>query len=113
MRPRALINFIGTCWARLPIADVLLYTETDETYYLFLLKSRTQAYLQVLSHSTLTSEWRILPADQPITDLQVFTPRRSGIEYYIEHHGDRFFIVTNDNALNFRLMSTPVDATSR
>ncbi len=95
-----------------PTQDVLLYTESDETYYLFLLKSRTQAYLQVLSHSTLTSEWRILPADQPYTALQVFTPRRLGIEYYIEHHGDRFFIVTNENALNFRLLSTPVDATS-
>jgi len=95
-----------------PAQDVLLYTESDETYYLFLLKSRSHAYLEVLSHSTLTSEWQILSADQPTADWQVFAPRRSGIEYGIEHHDDRFFVVTNENALNFRLMSTPVDATS-
>ncbi|MBI5566238.1 MAG: S9 family peptidase [Chloroflexi bacterium] len=95
-----------------PAQDVLLYTESDETYYLFLLKSRSRAYLQILSHSTLASEWQILPADQPTADWQVFAPRRPGIEYSIEHHGDRFLVVTNENALNFRLMATPVTATS-
>lgn len=95
-----------------PAQDEVLYTESDETYYLFLLKSRSQAYLEVFSHSTLTTEWRILPADRPYDDLRVFAPRRSGVEYSIEHHGDRFFVVTNENALNFRLMSTPIEATS-
>ncbi len=95
-----------------PAQDVLLYHEADETYYLFLLKSRSQAYIEALSHSTLTTEWRILPADQPLGDFQVFAPRRSGIEYAIEHHGDRFFVETNENALNFKLMATPVTATT-
>ena len=96
-----------------PAQDVLLYHEADETYYLFLLKSRSRSHLMVLSHSTLTTEWRILPADQPLAELRVFTPRRLGHEYYIEQHGDRFFIVTNDDALNFKLMSTPATATDR
>ena len=91
---------------------MLLYTESDETYYLFLLKSRSQAFIEILSHSTLTSEWRVLSADQPTGELRIFAPRRSGVEYLIEHHTDRFFVVTNENALNFRLMSTPVEATS-
>ncbi len=95
-----------------PGQDVLLYHEADETYHLFLLKTRSQAYLAISSHSTLTTEWRILPADQPQGEFRVFAPRRQGIEYYLEHHGERFFIVTNENALNFKLMATPVDAPS-
>jgi oligopeptidase B len=96
-----------------PAHDVLLYHEADETYYLFLFKSRSHSHLMVLSHSTLTTEWRILPADQPLAELRVFTPRRSGHEYYIEPHGDRFFVMTNDDALNFKLMSAPAAATDR
>ncbi len=95
-----------------PAQDVLIYHEADETYDLSLLKSRSEKYLAAFSHSTLTSEWRILPADQPYGTWHVFAPRRPGIEYSIEHHGERFFVVTNDRALNFKLMETPVDATS-
>ncbi len=95
-----------------PAQDVLLYHEADETYYLFPIKFRSEKYIAALSYSTLTSEWRILPTDQPDASFRVFAPRRPGIEYYIEHHGDRFFVVTNENALNFKLMTTPEEATS-
>jgi oligopeptidase B len=95
-----------------PAQDELIYHEADETYYLFLLKSRSEQYLMAFSHSTLTFEWRILPADQPRGEWRIFAPRRAGIEYSIEHHGERFFVLTNENALNFKLMDTPVDATS-
>jgi oligopeptidase B len=95
-----------------PAQDELIYHEADETYYLFLLKSRSEKYLMAFSHSTLTHEWRILPADQPLGEWRVFAPRRPGIEYLVEHHGGRFFILTNENALNFKLMETPVEATA-
>jgi oligopeptidase B len=94
-----------------PAQDELLYHETDDAYFLFLHKSRSGAYLAVESHSTLTSEWRILPADAPHTAPRLFQARRPGLEYYIEHHGRRFFIVTNEQAQNFKLMETPVEAT--
>ena len=95
-----------------PAQDELIYHEADETYYLFLGKSRSEKYLWAFSHSTLTHEWRILPADQPHGEWRVFAPRRTGIEYSIEHHGERFFVLTNEQAQNFRLMETPVEATS-
>jgi oligopeptidase B len=95
-----------------PAQDELIYHEADEAYYLFLLKSRSEQYLMAFSYSTLTHEWRILPADQPRGEWHVFAPRRAGIEYGIEHHGGRFFVLTNENALNFRLMETPVDETT-
>jgi oligopeptidase B len=95
-----------------PASDRMLHHEADETFWLFLDKSRTQSYVTLLSHSTLTREWQTLDADNPNSPFQVFAPRRRGVEYGIEHHGSRFFIVTNENATNFKLMETPAHATS-
>lgn len=95
-----------------PATDELLYTEVDDTFYLFVLKSRSQAYILTRSHSTITEEWRYLPADEPHGELRVFDARRRGIEYLVEHAGDRFFVIQNENAPNFNLMETPLDATS-
>ena len=64
-----------------------------------------------MSYATNTREWRILKADEPLGELRVFDARREGVEYAIEHHGERFFVVTNEGALNFKLMETPVEAT--
>ncbi len=96
-----------------PSEDVLLYEERDETYFLFLMKSRSDEYILAHSHSTTTDEWRILRDDGKSDEFHIFQPRRKGIEYQIDHLGERFFIVTNEEALNFKLMETPVEATSR
>jgi oligopeptidase B len=94
-----------------PQEDTLVYHEADEAYFLFLFKTRSQAYITTRSHAMTTDEWRILPADEPQGELRLFDARRKGIEYSIEHLGERFFVVTNENALNFKLMETPIDAT--
>jgi oligopeptidase B len=93
--------------------DQLLYEECDETFFLWLTKSRSQAFIQANSQSTMTDEWRILPADGASTDFKIFQARRAGIEYQIEHAGDRFFIITNENAQNLKLMETPIHATTK
>ena len=108
LRPYQLFRHVlGTDTAQ----DALLYHEADETYFLFVYKSRSQAYITIFSLSTLTTEWRLLPADQPRSQPRLFQARRSGVEYYLEHQGERFWVVTNENALNFKLMETPADAT--
>ena len=96
-----------------PSQDVMVYHESDQNFYLYLKKTRSRAYLAAFSYSTLTHEWRIISADQPEADFQIFEPRQRGIKYHIEHQGDHFWILTNEDALNFRLMRTPVSATSR
>lgn len=95
-----------------PASDPLLYHEADEQYFLFVTKSRSRAYILAWSHSYTADEWRILPADQPDADFQVFHPRQRGLEYSLEHHGGYFFVRTNLDAVNFRLMKTPVGATA-
>jgi oligopeptidase B len=95
-----------------PAGDHMLFHEADETFWLILDKSRTQSYITLLSRSTLTREWQTLDADNPRSVFQIFAPRRRGLEYDIEHHESRFFIVTNENATNFKLMETPAHSTA-
>ena len=65
------------------------------------------------SSHTLSNEYRVLRADRPDGEFRVFLPRERGHEHSIDHVGDHFYIRTNDDARNFRLMRTPVDRTAR
>ncbi|MBN1666138.1 MAG: S9 family peptidase [Anaerolineales bacterium] len=94
-----------------PAQDELVYEEADETFFLFLGKTRSQAYLTAYSRSTITTEWAILPANQPADQFQVFTPRQRGHEYEIEHHNERFYVLSNQDAQNFKLLATSQDHT--
>ena len=65
------------------------------------------------STSQVTSECRFLRAETPNDEPLMIEPRRHGIEYSVDHQGDRFVILTNDGARNFRLMSAPFDSPGR
>ena len=91
--------------------DVTVYHEKDPSYYIGVYKSKSDDYIIIYNSSTLVSDYQILKADDPQGSFKQFTPRGSKHEYSIEHYGDKFYIVTNRDAVNFRLMETPVDAT--
>ena len=65
------------------------------------------------SNQTLSTEYRVLEANNPQGEFKIIQPRERNHEYGIDHYGDKFYIVTNWNAKNFRLMETSVDATSK
>lgn len=90
----------------------LVYEEPDDTYFVNIYKSRSRKFLWLHIHSTLTSEFRYLRAAQPTATPKVFSERQTGVEYSIKDAGDRFFILTNHQAQNFRLMEAPYDKTS-
>jgi oligopeptidase B len=92
-----------------PSSDALVYFEADESFFLDVHRTRSRRYLflDIASHST--SEVRFLDADNPEGHFRVVQPREPGIEYTVAHHGDRFFITTNDGAPNFRLVQGPVE----
>jgi oligopeptidase B len=92
-------------------ADVMVYDEVDETYGTFVYKSKSKKYIIIGSSSTLTDEYRILGSTDPLGQFIVFQPRQRDIKYDIAHYGDRFYIRTNYQAQNFRLMECPVDKT--
>ncbi len=92
--------------------DVLIYEEKDETFGTYVTKSKSEKYLVIGSYSTLTTEYQLLEADNPMGDFHVFQPRVRDLEYSIAHFENHFYIVTNkDGATNFKLMKTPVDQT--
>jgi len=93
-----------------PSEDVLVYQEDDESFFLSVGKTRSRAYILLNLGSMVTSEIHYLDANQPTAEFQLFQPRQQGIEYSIEHHSNRLYIVTNEEAINFKLMSTPVES---
>ena len=96
-----------------PTEDALVHEEADETFSCFVTKTRSRRYLTIASRHTLTSKVRVLEADDPTGEFRVFLPRERGHEYSLDHHADHFYVRTNWDAQNFRLMRTPVDRTAR
>ena len=96
-----------------PAQDVMIYHESDDTFIPFVYKSKSDKYIIQGSYHTLMREYRILEADNPTGDFRIFEPRLRDLEYSIEHHGDRFYIVTNLDAKNFRLMECPEGRTGK
>jgi oligopeptidase B len=96
-----------------PVADdVLVYEEKDETFDCFVHTEKSEKYIIISSSQTLCDEYRYLASDQPLGEFTLFAPRRRGLEYDITHYGDRFYIRTNRDAENFKIMATPVTATT-
>ncbi|MCR9171870.1 MAG: S9 family peptidase [bacterium] len=96
-----------------PDKDKLVYHEEDETFSCAVYKSKSSAYIMIGSFQTLSTEIRFIDADNPNGEWKVILPRERNHEYSVDHSGDHFYITTNDNAKNFKLVKTPVDATSR
>ncbi|MCI5083455.1 MAG: S9 family peptidase [Saprospiraceae bacterium] len=92
--------------------DVEVYHEEDPTFLAYAFKSKSKKYIIIASVARLTSEYRVLSADDPMGDFRIIQPRVRELEYNIAHFEDRFYIRTNLNARNFRLMVTPEDKTT-
>jgi len=93
--------------------DVLIYEESDESYFLSVGRTRSQAYIIMSLGSKITSEIHYLDANNPNDNFQVIHPRQQGMEYDLEHHKDYFYIVTNDEAVNFKLVKAPIATPSK
>lgn len=91
--------------------DAVVYTEKDKSNYIGVGKTKSEKYIVIASSATMSSEYLILDADKPEGKFEVFQPRMKDVLYDVDHQGDKFLIVTNKDALNFRLMETPVGQT--
>ena len=90
-----------------PTSDVLIYEEKDPTFGISLDLSKSRKFMLLNLEGEHTTEVRYLEVDQPTSALKVIEPRRRGVTYDVDHTGDTFFIRTNFDAPDFRLMSTP------
>lgn len=101
---KALKHVLGTSVNQ----DPTVYEEQDARFFLEISKSRNEKLIFVSVESELSSEVRFLDADRPDGQLTLVRPRENNLLYEVENHGDRFFIVTNENAKNFKIIETPV-----
>jgi oligopeptidase B len=93
--------------------DKLVYEEIDEEFGCYISKTKSKKYITIGSFQTLSSEYRYLDANDPNGEFKVFLPREAEHEYSIDHYQDKFYIRTNWQAKNFRLMETPVTKTGK
>ncbi len=91
-------------------ADPLVYREDDDTFSTYVGKTTSDAYLVIGSSQTLTTEYRVLDADDPDGAWRVVQPRQRDHEYHVDHLDGHFYIRTNLDAPNFRLVRAPEDA---
>lgn len=96
------------------VDDRLVFIEEDETFHTYVYKSKSRKYLIIGSSSTQTSEYQILPANNPEGNFKIFQPRERNLEYSIAHYNDSFYIITNkDGATNFKVQKTLETATTK
>ncbi len=93
--------------------DVLVHHEADETFSTFVYKTKSDKYIMIGSGSTLSDEYRFLDADNPEGEFLILQERERELEYSVGHFGDKFYIRTNLDAKNFRLVETAITATSK
>lgn len=93
--------------------DVLVHEESDERFFVGIGRTRSDRYLAIGASSKVTSEVRVLEADDPTGEFRVVWPRETGVEYSLEHAivagQDRFLMMHNRDAVNFMLESVPAE----
>ena len=94
-------------------ADKLIFEEKDDTFSCYVYKSRSDAYIMIGSYQTLSTEMQYLDANNPNSKFKIIQPREKDLEYSVDDYKGHFYIRTNLNAKNFKLVKTPVNATSK
>ena len=94
-------------------SDKMVYHEKDDTFYNGVYRSKSGDYIIIYNQSTLVSDFHILNADKPDGDFVNFSPREKEHEYSIDHYQDKFYIISNWDAKNNRLMETSETKTSK
>ncbi len=100
---------LGTSWGQ----DDVVYEEMNPEFFVYVSKSKDERYLFVEITGAITSECHILDARKPEGEFQLIQERTRGVEYSVEPHGDRLFVLTNDTQMNFRIAETPLSQPSK
>ena len=93
--------------------DVLVFEEKDETFNCFVYKTKSDAFIVIGSNQTLSSEFRFLDANNPEGEFKIVQPREKDLKYGLDHYGDHFYLRTNLEAENYKLVKTPIAATTK
>lgn len=97
-----------------PTDDPVIYEEPEDGFFLDVSDTQSGDYILIVSASQTTSEVRYLSASSHDTSAKLIAPRENGIEYYVDHHDDDFYIYTNaDGAVDFKIAKAPISSPGR
>ncbi len=92
-----------------PATDRLIYEEADPGFFMDVAGTRLNDWIMIGINDHETSEYRLLPASDPLAEPVLVKAREEGVQYDLEAGGDVFFILTNSGgAKDFRIMTAPV-----
>jgi len=86
----------------------LIFEETDERFRVGVGRSRSREWMFLVSGSHTTSESRCLRAADPRGEWRMIAEREANHEYDVAHHGDVFYVRSNQTGRNFALFTAPV-----
>ncbi len=92
--------------------DPIIHDEVDDSYYVSVSRTKSKKYVTIGLWSTLTSEVLAVDAFAPTGEFKPIVPRKDGHEYDVSHHGDYFYIRSNEGATNFRVVRAPIGNTA-
>ncbi|ATH06775.1 hypothetical protein BIY24_02110 [Halobacteriovorax marinus] len=96
-----------------PSEDTILYTEESGEYFVHCSKSNDKEFIFFISAGSISSEYSYISANAPKAAVSLVSKRAENYEYDVDHYNGEFFILTNDEHQNFRLVKCPVDKCSK
>jgi len=97
-----------------PSKDVMVFEEKDNRYYIGVYRTKSKKFIGIYSSmNQVSTEFRLLEAAHPTGSFTIFEPRKENFQYSIEHFNDKFYVLTDWDAPNFRLMETPESKTAK
>lgn len=95
-------------------ASSLVYEEADDGFFVNVGKTEGDTYVVINASGHTTSEVRLIDANAPLSDAMLVAERETDVEYSLTEAGGRFYILTNaGGAVDFKIMSAPLDAPQR
>jgi oligopeptidase B len=87
----------------------LIFEEKDESFNIGISRSKTNQFLVLYSGSFTASEIRLLDANTPNGEFKTFMPRKKDVEYSVDHHKNKFYILyKDDNSKNSKIFEAPL-----
>jgi len=97
-----------------PSKDVMVYEEKDDRFYIGVYRTKSKKYIAIVSDmNEVSTEYRLLEAAHPTGSFKIFEPRKENFQYSLEHFDNKFYVLTDWHAPNFRLMETPETKTGK
>jgi oligopeptidase B len=100
---RVMVHTLGSS----PELDRQIFHNDDATLFLSLGLSQSEQYLFIVLEDHQTSEVRYLPVSDPESEPQLVAARRDNIQYSMDHGNGHFYILVNDEHVNFRIATAP------